>query len=195
MPDRGREGFFNRKTVDMGDLDATLALNQLSEYLSRYYGRKVIILLDEYDTPMQEAYVHGYWKELAEFTRSMFNATFKTNPYLERAILTGITRISKESIFSDLNNLEVISTTSCKYETVFGFTQDEVDHALEEFNLFERKEEVKDWYDGFVFGKHKDIYNPWSILNYLDKREFFTYWANTSSNSLAGKLIREGSPG
>ncbi len=190
----GEKEFFNRKTADMGDMDATLALNQLSEYLSRYYGKKVIILLDEYDTPMQEAYVHGYWKELVEFTRSMFNAAFKTNPYLERAILTGITRISKESIFSDLNNLEVITTTSCKYETAFGFTQEEVDRALEEFVLSEKREKVKEWYDGFVFGKRKDIYNPWSILNYLDKRAFFTYWANTSSNSLAGKLIREGSP-
>lgn len=186
--------FFNRKTSDMGDMDATLALNQLSEYLSRYYGKKVIILLDEYDTPMQEAYVHGYWKELVGFFRNMFNATFKTNPYLERAILTGITRISKESIFSDLNNLEVITTTSCKYETVLGFTQDEVDYALEEFGLSEKKEEVREWYDGFTFGNRQDIYNPWSILNYLDKREFFTYWANTSSNSLVGKLIREGSP-
>ena len=189
----GEKAFFNRKTADMGDMDATLALNQLSEYLSRYYGKKVIILLDEYDTPMQEAYVHGYWEELMEFTRSMFNAAFKTNPYLERAVLTGITRISKESVFSDLNNLEVITTTSRKYETSFGFTQDEVDQALEEFGLSERKEEVKDWYDGFGFGNCKAVYNPWSILNYLDKRKFFTYWANTSSNSLVGKLIREGS--
>lgn len=190
----GEKFFFNRKTADMGDVDATLALNQLSEYLSRYYGRKVIILLDEYDTPMQEAYVHGYWKELVEFIRSLFNATFKTNPYLERAVLTGITRISKESVFSDLNNLEVITTTSCKYEDVWGFTQEEVDSALEEYGLSDQKEEVKEWYDGFTFGKHKDIYNPWSILNYLNKKEFTTYWANTSSNSLAGKLIREGSP-
>ena len=88
----------------MDDSDASLSLYQLSDYLYRYYGKKVIILLDEYDTPMQEAYVNGFWDELASFTRSLFNSTFKTNPYLERAIMTGITRVSKESVFSDLNN-------------------------------------------------------------------------------------------
>ena len=184
---------FRRKTKDMDDVDAALAINQLSEYLSRYYGKKVIILLDEYDTPMQEAYVNGYWEEAVSFTRSLFNSTFKTNPYLERAIMTGITRVSKESIFSDLNNLEVVTTTSEKYEDSFGFTQQEVSDALKEYGLTEKEEEVKYWYDGFTFGKQTDIYNPWSIINYLDKRIFRPYWANTSSNSLAGKLIREGS--
>ena len=183
---------FRRKTVDMGDVDATLALNQLSEYLSRYYQKKVIILLDEYDTPMQEAYVHGYWEEIVAFTRSMFNSAFKTNPWLERAIMTGITRVSKESIFSDLNNLEVVTTTSCKYETAFGFTEEEVFAALEEYGMGREKQDVKWWYDGFIFGESKDIYNPWSVLNLLDKRKATAYWANTSSNSLVGKLIREG---
>lgn len=184
---------FRRKTIDMDDVDATLALHQLSLYLSRYYGKNVIILLDEYDTPMQEAYVNGYWEDLVFFTRSLFNATFKTNPYLERAIMTGITRVSKESIFSDLNNLEVVTTTSEKYQDSFGFTQQEVSDALAEYGLSDREEEVKEWYDGFTFGKKRDIYNPWSIINYLDKRELTTYWANTSSNGLVGKLIREGS--
>lgn len=185
--------YFERIAVDMNDSDATLALYQLSDFLSRYYKKKVIILLDEYDTPMQEAYVDGYWKELADFTRSMFNATFKTNPWLERGIMTGITRVSKESIFSDLNNLEVVTTTSNKYADSFGFTETEVFAAMDEFGYTE-KETVKLWYDGFTFGDKKDIYNPWSILNYLDKRRLTTYWANTSSNSLVGKLIREGSP-
>ena len=184
---------FRRKTIDMEDVDATLALNQLSDYLCRYYGKKVIILLDEYDTPMQEAYVDGYWEELAAFTRSMFNATFKTNPWLERAIMTGITRVSKESVFSDLNNLKVVTTTSNEYETAFGFTEKEVFAALDEYGMGEKKADVKHWYDGFVFGESKDIYNPWSILNFLDTGKFTTYWANTSSNSLVGKLIREGS--
>ena len=183
---------FRRKTIDMEDVDATLALNQLSEFLFRYYGKKVIILLDEYDTPMQEAYIHGYWEELVSFTRNLFNAAFKTNLWLERAIMTGITRVSKESIFSDLNNLEVVTTTSEKYQTSFGFTEQEVFTAMDEYGLKE-KEKVKEWYDGFVFGECRDIYNPWSILNYLQKRRLMTYWANTSSNSLAGKLIREGS--
>ena len=191
LTDKDRE-YFDRISVDMSDVDATLALYQLSDYLHRYYGKKVIILLDEYDTPMQEAYVDGFWNELVAFTRSMFNATFKTNPWLERGLMTGITRVSKESIFSDLNNLEVVTTTSDKYATAFGFTEREVFEALEECGVEKEKEKVKQWYDGFIFGNHRDIYNPWSILNFLDKKYFTTYWANTSSNSLVGKLIREG---
>ncbi len=187
--------YFKRVSEDMDDSDASLALYQLSDYLYRYYGKKVIILLDEYDTPMQEAYVDGYWDELVGFTRSLFNSTFKTNPWLERGIMTGITRVSKESIFSDLNNLEVVTTTSDKYATSFGFTEKEVFTALKECGLDAEKEKVKCWYDGFIFGKHKDIYNPWSILNFVDKGNFTTYWANTSSNSLVGKLLREGNRG
>ena len=187
--------YFKRVSEDMDDSDATLALYQLSDYLYRYYGKKVIILLDEYDTPIQEAYVDGYWHELVAFTRSLFNSTFKTNPWLERGIMTGITRVSKESIFSDLNNLKVITTTSREYAVSFGFTQDEVFSALEEFGLEMEKEEVQKWYDGFIFGDCKDIYNPWSILNFLDTRQVADYWVNTSSNALVNKLIREGSVG
>ena len=193
--EQGDIDFFKRVSVDMDDVDATMAIHYLCKYLYMYYGKKVIVLLDEYDTPMQEAYVDGYWDDLVAFTRSMFNSTFKTNPWLERGIMTGITRVSKESIFSDLNNLEVVTTTSDKYATSFGFTEKEVFSALGECGLDSDKEEVKCWYDGFIFGSHKDIYNPWSILNYLDKRYFTTYWANTSSNSLVGKLLREGNRG
>jgi len=184
--------YFDRISVDMKETDATLALYQLSDYLCRYYGRKVIILLDEYDTPMQEAYVNGFWEELVAFTRSLFNSTFKTNPWLARGIMTGITRVSKESIFSDLNNLKVVTTTSGEYATAFGFTEPEVFAALEECGLEAEKASVKEWYDGFIFGTHKDIYNPWSILNFLDTGIYTAYWANTSSNSLVGKLLREG---
>lgn len=186
--------FYQKVSAEMSDSVAAVSLRSLSDFLSRYYGKKMIILLDEYDTPMQEAYVNGYWDELTVFTRSLFNSTFKTNPYLERAIMTGITRVSKESIFSDLNNLEVVTTTSKKYTEYFGFTEKEVFAALEEYGLDEQKQQVKDWYDGFIFGGKKDIYNPWSIINFLDKKEVGTYWANSSSNSLVGKLIREGSP-
>ena len=178
---------------DMPEVAAAMAIYKMSEYLFRYYGKKVIILLDEYDTPLQEAYVNGYWKELIRFTRDLFNASFKTNPYLHRALMTGITRISRESVFSDLNNLEVVTTTSEKYETSFGFTQEEVTASLEEYGLSDREEAVKAWYDGFTFGKRTDIYNPWSILNFLDKGRLATYWANTSSNRLVGKLICKGS--
>ncbi len=186
------KAYFERMTMDMSEEDAPFALYQLSDFLCRYYGKKVIILLDEYDTPMQEAYVNGYWDELVLFTRGLFNATFKTNPSLERAIMTGVTRVSKESIFSDLNNIKVVTTTSNEYAVSFGFTEEEVFAAMDEYG-YPDKDKVKRWYDGFVFGKHRDIYNPWSILNYLDTGKIDVYWANTSSNSLVGKLIREGS--
>lgn len=184
--------FYQEVSVNMSDSAASAALRSLSDFLGRYYEKKVIILLDEYDTPMQEAYVNGYWNEMTGFIRNLFNSAFKTNPYLERAIMTGITRVSKESIFSDLNNLQVITTTSDKYAKCFGFTEGEVCAALDEYGMMEKKEQVKRWYDGFIFGSKTGIYNPWSIINYLASGKFRTYWANTSSNSLVGKLIREG---
>ena len=182
---------YHNISADMEDYIAADSLNALSNYLMRYYGKKVIILLDEYDTPMQEAYVSGYWEELVTFTRGLFGATFKTNPYMERALMTGITRVSKESMFSDLNNLEVVTTTSDKYTDGFGFTEEEVFAALEEYGLSDRKQQVRDWYDGFTFGSRKDIYNPWSILNFLDKKMVGAYWVNTSSNGLISKLLQE----
>ena len=184
--------YYNRISSNMSESDATLALYQMCDFLSRYYGKRVIILLDEYDTPMQEAYLHGYWEEMAAFMRSFFNASFKTNHWLERAVMTGITRISKESLFSDLNNLNVAAVTSKEYASCFGFTEGEVFAAMDEFGLT-GKEEVKKWYDGFTIGDLQDIYNPWSIINFLDKGQFKTYWANTSSNGLAGSLLRAGS--
>ena len=183
---------YKQISTRMNDSMISDSIRKMSDYLSRYYGKKTIILLDEYDTPIQEAYVGGFWLDLMGVLRSLLNSTFKTNPYLERAIMTGITRVSKGSIFSDLNNLEVVTTTSKKYEDKFGFTQEEVIKALKEYDLEDKKEEVKLWYDGFCFGEAKEIYNPWSIINYLDKKEVAPYWANTSSNSLIGKLIREG---
>lgn len=181
---------FKRVSMYMDDVLCTSAVNMMCRFMQKYYKKKVIILLDEYDTPMQEAYVHGYWDEFTLFMRSFFNATFKTNPYLERAVMTGITRVSKESIFSDLNNLNVVTTTSDEYCTCFGFTEDEVYGSLDKFGLSDKKSEVKKWYDGFVFGSHRDIYNPWSITSYLDKRKLAPYWASTSSNGLVSRLIQ-----
>lgn len=112
--------FFKKVSMDMGEVEAAVAVRKMAGYLMRYYGKKVIILLDEYDTPMQEAYVHGYWEEMVAFIRKMFNATFKTNPYLDRALMTGITRVSRESMFSDLNNLNVVTTTSDIYMDSFA---------------------------------------------------------------------------
>ncbi len=180
-------------SIDMENNLAARSLKDLMDYLMRYYGKKVIILLDEYDTPMQEAYVYGYWDELVSFIRNLFNSTFKTNPFLAKAMMTGITRVSKESIFSDLNNLTAVTTTSDLYADSFGFTQEEVWNALEEYGLSDQKDGVRRWYDGFTFGNKTDIYNPWSIINYLKFAKLAPYWANTSSNSLVGKLIREGS--
>ena len=181
---------FKRVSMYMDDVLCTSAVNMMCRFMWKYYEKKVIILLDEYDTPMQEAYVHGYWDEFTAFIRSMFNSMFKTNPYLERAIMTGITRVSKESIFSDLNNLNVVTTTSDEYCTCFGFTEEEVYGSLDKFGLSDKKSEVKKWYDGFVFGSHRDIYNPWSITSYLDKRKLAPYWASTSSNGLVSRLIQ-----
>ena len=201
---------YNSTTIQMDDTMVQNALKTLSVWMERYYGKKVIILLDEYDTPMQEAYVQGYWGEFTSFVRSLFNASFKTNPYLERAIMTGITRVRypkcvkfaeqtsngsvlTEPIFSDLNNLRVVTTTSNLYADCFGFTEEEVFAALDEYGMGDKKDEVKQWYDGFTFGEHRDIYNPWSITNYLDERRLYPYWASTSSNGLVSRLIRTAS--
>ena len=179
--------------LDLPDTILTMSLHKLAGLLYKHYNKRVIILLDEYDTPMLEAYVHDYWEELVYFMRSLFNSTFKTNPYLERALMTGITRVSRESIFSDFNNPKIITTTSNEYATSFGFTENEVFQALKTFGYDDMKEDVKKWYDGFVFGQQTDIYNPWSILNFLDTGKFAPYWANTSSNALIEKLIKRGS--
>lgn len=184
--------YFRKVGTGMSDAEAAVAIPKLAYYLYNYYKKKVIILLDEYDTPLQEAYVHGYWEEMTFFIRGIFNSAFKTNPSMERGLMTGITRVSKESIFSDLNNLTVITTTSEKYREMFGFTEEEVFQALEESGMGNQKQTVKEWYDGFTFGSRKDIYNLWSITNFLDEKKIKLYWANTSSNTLVSKLIREG---
>ena len=192
--DEDREYFYAIKK-DMDDATAATSLYNLCGWLERYYGKKVIILLDEYDTPMQEAWLGGYWDEMVAYIRALINSTFKINPSLERGIMTGITQVSKESIFSDLNNLDVVTTTSGKYADCFGFTEEEVFQALDEQGFTEKdKLDVKRWYDRFTFGPVMDMYNPWSITNFLDDGKLDVYWANTSSNGLVGKLMRTGRP-
>jgi hypothetical protein len=182
---------FRNVGEDMDDATASQALRRLCEWMHRYYGKKCIVILDEYDTPMQEAYVGGYWDEMTAFIRSLFNNTFKTNPSLERGIMTGITRVSKESVFSDLNNLNVVTTTSEEYSRSFGFTENEVFSAMDAQGIpAADKEKVKYWYDGFSFGSVTDIYNPWSVTMYLDKRKLAPYWANTSDNDLVSALLQ-----
>ena len=193
IPSEWGKNYFHQIFCDMSDMDAADALHNLCKFLQNYYKKKVIVLLDEFDTPLQAAYIYGYWDKLISFVRGLFEATFKINPYLDRAILTGITRVSKESLFSGLNNLKVISMTSDKYADFFGFTQEEISAALKEFELENKEKEVKFWYDGFTIGSRTDIYNPWSITNFLDEKVFQSYWANTSNNDLVGELIQGGS--
>lgn len=185
--------YFAMVSSGMSDAVAAVAIKRLSMCLNHHYGKKALIFLDEYDTPLQEAYMYGYWDALTGFVRGLFNSTFKTNPYLERALLTGITRVSKESIFSDLNNLMVITTTSCQYADCFGFTEDEVFQALKQYGMEEKMEEIQPWYNGFSFGDKRDIYNPWSITCFLKEKKLKPYWANTSSNQLIEKLLRQSS--
>ena len=176
---------------DMGAVVAKTCLKRLCHALLAHHGVRPVVLLDEYDTPMQEAWLGGCWDQMTGFVRSLFNATFKTNPSLGRALITGITRVTQESIFSDMNNLKVVTVSSDAYATSFGFTEEEVFAAMDEFGLTGR-EDVRAWYDGFTFGKATHVYNPWSVTSYLDVREFRAYWANTSGNGLVGSLVREG---
>ena len=193
--DRNEQIALDQITENMRDVDAAMSLNLLSTLLRKIWRKKVLIFLDEYDTPLQEAYVNGYLDELTAFIRTLFNNAFKTNPSLERGVMAGITRVSKESIFSDLNNLVVVTTTSEQYATAFGFTEQEVFTALERQGFTENdKQNVKSWYDGFTFGRVTDIYNPWSVTNFLNTGKFDTYWANTSENGLVGTLLRKGNP-
>ena len=174
---------------------ATDAIRSMAGFMQRHYNQKTVIILDEYDTPMQDAWISGYGEETVSFFSGMFNSTFKTNKYLERGLITGITRVAKESIFTGMNNLDVITTTSDKYTTAFGFTEEEVFTALDNAGLGEQKQKVKRWYDGFIFGTRTDIYNPWSIVSFINKKgKYDTYWSNTSGNGLVNQLIQKGNP-
>ncbi|MCI8925289.1 MAG: AAA family ATPase [Lachnospiraceae bacterium] len=189
--DRAHFASVNR---DMDDLTASMSIMVLCSYLEKYHGQKAIILLDEYDTPMQEAWLHGYWDQAVNFFRNFFGITFKNIDSFDRAIITGITRIARESIFSDLNHLETVATTSNKYAAYFGFTEKEVFKALDLTGMGGQKQGVKQWYDGFTFGDCTDIYNPWSITSFIaNAGKYDTYWANTSSNALVSTLMKTGS--
>lgn len=183
---------FTDINIDMSDEMSVEALKLLSSLLHKHHGKKPIILLDEYDTPMQEAYTAGYWDDMVGFIRNVFNSTFKSNPYIDRALMTGVTRVSKESIFSDFNHVRMVTTLSDKYATAIGFTEDEVFAAMDECGLTD-KAGVKFWYDGFTFGNVSEIYNPWSIIRYLADRKYDTYWANTSENTLVSTVLQKSS--
>ena len=177
----------------MTEEDIPTALYKLSYYLYRYYDKKVIILLDEYDTPMLEAQASGYLKELKILIRNFYDFTFRKNPWIEQGIMIGITKMDCKWMFVQSEYLRVVDIMSDKYATSFGFTEEEVFVALDRYDLGEEKEKVKYWYDGFIFGNYHNIYNPWCIANFLDERRYKLYWAETSTNSLVGKIFREGS--
>jgi len=163
----------------------------LSEFLHRYYQKKVFILIDEYDTPVHEAYLNGFYTQAIDFLRTLLGNTLKGNQHLQKGILTGILRISKESMFSDLNNVKVYSVLSEKFNTWFGFTQGEIDQFLSDFGLKNSRNQVKEWYNGYYFG-NEEIYNPWSILGFVDSNgKFQPYWLSTSANALVHSLIKD----
>ena len=185
----------NRIREEMSDTEAALSVQLLSSLLSKIYEKKVLIFLDEYDTPLQEAVVNGYWDQMAAFLRTIFINALKANFSLERAVLTGITHISRDAAFSDLNHLEVVPTTSDKYAAAFGFTEEEVFEALKRQGFGEKdRREVKEWADGFTFGGITDMYNPWSVMNFLDKGKIDESRANASENSLVETLLQRGDP-
>ena len=160
------------------------AVKDLSEYLNRYYERPVILLIDEYDVPIQAAYVEGYYEDAIKFLKTFYGTTFKDNPYLEKAILTGVSRIAKESLFSGMNNFDVYTIMDNEFADDFGITEDEMKKIIKDFNIQDEEKEIKKWYDGYKIGNVEGIYNPWSILNYLKNKELKPYWVNTSSNDL-----------
>ena len=167
------------------------ALKLLSKLLYKEYGRPVILLVDEYDVPLQSAYVKGYYDEAIEFLKGFYNVTFKDNQYLEKTVLTELSRIAKESLFSGMNNFKVYTIMDNEFADDFGITTEEMKKVISDFNVQEDEEEIKKWYDGYKIGNVEGIYNPWSILNYLNKKELKPYWVNTSSNDLIKMTFRK----
>ena len=166
------------------------SIKSLSNYLYLYYGSPVILLLDEYDVPLQNAYVEGYYDEAINFFKTFFGTTFKDNPYLEKTVITGVSRVAKESIFSGANNFKVYTVLDDEFSDDFGITEEEMEKIYKDFDIQDKKEEIKNWYDGYKIGNREGIYNPWSILNYLADKKLRPYWVNTSSNDLIKLILK-----
>ncbi len=167
------------------------SVKDLSEYLNRHYGKPVMLLVDEYDVPLQNAYVEGYYEEAIKFFKTFYGVTFKDNQYLEKTVITGVSRVAKESIFSGANNFDVYTVLQDnEFDKDFGITKEEMEKVIEDFGVQEEKEEIRKWYDGYTIGKETGIYNPWSILNYLKKEVLIPYWVNTSSNDLIKLILK-----
>ena len=169
------------------------SIRELSKYLYRYYKKPVILLIDEYDVPLQNAYVEGYYEEAVKFFKIFYGTTFKDNPYLEKTVLTGVSRVAKESIFSGANNFDVYTVLDDEFSDDFGITEEEMDKVIKDFNIQDKKEDIKEWYDGYTIGHTEGIYNPWSILNYLKNKKLMPYWVNTSSNDLIKLVLKNSS--
>ena len=166
------------------------SIKMLTKYLNRHYGKTVMLFLDEYDVPLQNAYIEGYYQEAIKFFKTFYGTTFKDNLYLEKTVLTGVSRVAKESIFSGANNFDVYTVLDDEFSDDFGITEEEMDKVIKDFEVEDQKEEIKKWYDGYIIGKTEGIYNPWSILNYLKRRELMPYWVNTSSNDLIKLILK-----
>ena len=179
---------FEKIVMEKEDADWLYALKNLSNYLYEYYGEKAIILIDEYDAPIINAFDKGYYNEAINFFQTFYSSALKTNNSLKYGILTGITRIIKEGIFSGLNNLKVDTILNKKYSEYFGLLESEVVEMLDYFGIKYKIEEVKEWYNGYIFGE-REVYNPWSIVNYIDNREIKAYWANVSGNTLLENML------
>ena len=181
----GEKNMFKRiLNAESTDIDLINSLKILSKMLYIYYNKPVILLIDEYDVPLQNAYVEGYYDDAIKFLKSFYSLAIKDNMYLEKAVLTGVSRIAKESLFSGMNNFDVFTIMDNEFADDFGITTEEMEKVIKDFNVEKDKEEIKRWYDGYKIGKVEGIYNPWSILKYLKEKELKPYWVNTSSNDL-----------
>ena len=187
----GERNIFNKiLSANITDIELINVLKMLSKIMYQYYNKPVILLIDEYDVPLQSAYVEGYYEEAIKFFKIFYGMTFKDNPYLEKTVLTGVSRVAKESIFSGANNFKVFTVLDNQFADDFGITEKEMDKVIEDFKIEDDKEEIKKWYDGYKIGNVEGIYNPWSILNYLTDKQLKPYWVNTSSNDLIKLVLK-----
>ena len=187
----GERNTYNRMlAANINDMELLNSVKLLSKLLYNHYGKPVMLFIDEYDVPIQTAYVEKYYEQAIKFLKTFYGTTFKDNPYLEKTVLTGVSRVAKESIFSGANNFDVYTVLNDEFADDFGITSEEIDKIIKDFNVEAEKEEIKKWYDGYRIGNVEGIYNPWSLLNYLAKKELKPYWVNTSSNDLIKLTIK-----
>ena len=187
----GERNIFNKILLaEANETEIINGIKMLSKIMSNYHNKPVMLFLDEYDVPLQNAYVEGYYEECIKFFKTFYGITFKDNPYLEKTILTGVSRVAKESIFSGANNFHVYTVLDDEFSDDFGITEKEMDKIIDDFEIQDQKEEIKKWYDGYTIGNTEGIYNPWSILNYLTDKKLIPYWVNTSSNDLIKLILK-----